>query len=641
MTTVAPRPTDLPAGLTPERYLDKVRGGWVGKCAGGILGAPIEGYKRFNDIPLSDALFESNFANDDLDLQVLWLDLVDRLGPHVRRADLARHWAAHVRFPWGEYGFATRNIALGLDPPMSGRHDNWYWRRGMGSPIRSEIWGMLYPGQPAAAAFYARMDSELDHDGFSVEAECYFSAAAALAFVREGVDALLDEALGVLPDDGDCARLVRQVTAWYRDYGFDVCAGKIKSYYGDADFTSAPMNVAFTVLSLRHAGGAFDGIMPALHLGHDSDCVVATAGALLGIAAGYERIPAAWRERVGDELLISEEVSGIRIPATVTELSEWTVEVGRRIAGGWGAPARPYAFHVADVALTQEGRLRAKLAFERLDAADDEPLLLTYKLQSSSVDTLGGSVQLAAGDPVTEVEVETPARYPLEGARLPFAVEVAYGRQTDTFARGCPTYGEWLLVGPLIVDDRAREPLDERYPDHGLASLPSVDYMNHDRLNVGRDDGLVGPEAVAQLLRGEVRRDDRDYQVRTLRPAAMAIDLGAYFVGRGERTLYLATVVETAAARKVWLCLGSSGYLTAWLDGALVLQHRELSRRWPGTAVVEVDLRAGANALVIRLDAYADDYGLDVGFKDHRGRHHHQSHWCTDLTYRVPEGSAS
>ena len=93
--------------LNYQTYYDKVRGGWVGKCAGGILGAPIEGFKRFNQIELSDKLFENNFPNDDLDLQILWLDMVLKKGGRLASRDFSEHWKNHVDFPWNEYGIAN------------------------------------------------------------------------------------------------------------------------------------------------------------------------------------------------------------------------------------------------------------------------------------------------------------------------------------------------------------------------------------------------------------------------------------------------------------------------------------------------------------------------------------------------------
>ena len=50
---------------------------------------------------ISDDLFSTNFPNDDLDLQVLWLDMVKQKGPLVNEYDLREHWMKHVQFPWG------------------------------------------------------------------------------------------------------------------------------------------------------------------------------------------------------------------------------------------------------------------------------------------------------------------------------------------------------------------------------------------------------------------------------------------------------------------------------------------------------------------------------------------------------------
>ena len=649
-------PNALP--LDPARYYDKVLGGWVGKCAGGILGAPIEGYKTFNSIPLSDELFNTNFANDDLDLQVLWLDLVDRLGPWVQRDDLTRHWHDHVAFPWNEYGIATRNISLGLDSPDTGRHNNGYWCESMGSPIRSEIWGMLYPGDADRAAHYARLDSELDHAGFSVHAEQFFSACAALAFVEDDLDRVLRRAIEVVPQESDCAALFGRVGEWYAAYGFATTAAKIKSYYGDADFTSAPMNVGFTLLSLLHAGRDFDRIIESLHLGHDSDCVVATAAALLGILHGNEGIPELWRRRVGNELLISPEVSGIRTPKTLTELAEWTCTVGRRIAAGdYAGPPQPVSLHTEVYtdgfspqtnAITPTSRKEALGPPGRDDDAGGYPLQLVVKNltgQARAVNYLLTSPHFGeqhGGLTVEEYATERvrltplqPAHPPTESPHYTYTVSLNVDGKTYTYTRGIPYYGEWLLLGPFLRAADALAPMDADYPDHGMSSLPSVRYMNHDRVN-GPDEPFLDHAAIQALLSGQ-QRAEQPFGVTPVAPTSMSMDLGRYFRGRGERTLYLTTQLHSMEARSCWLCLGSTARLTAWVNGEQVLERSEVRRQWPATAHAHLQLQAGENILTLRLDTVVDDYRISVGLKDFAGRHHHQSHWNTSLVFRVPQ----
>ena len=618
----------LPPPLDEARYRDKVRGGWTGKCAGGILGAPIEGYKTFNEIRLTDELFASNFANDDLDLQLLWLDMVERYGGHVREAEFRRHWREHVAFPWNEYGIATRNIVLGLDIPDSGRYDNDYWSQSMGSPIRSEIWGMLFPGEPARATRYARIDSELDHAGFSVDAERYFSACASLAFVADDLDTMLDRGLEQLEAEGDCAKMVGRVSRWYADHGFATAAGKIKSFYGDADFTAAPLNVAFTVLALRHAGRDFDRIMEALHLGHDSDCIVATAGALIGIVVGYDALPREWKQRVGDELLVSPELQGIDCPATLTELTNRTVAAAARLREPAAADF-PLSLRsrIVEAGNPQNGQpLRIVIELENLTQT---PVEATLALTSDHY--AGQRVQvvvgagIAAGQPLT-LQPLTPFTFPT-APTIPYVIALTVAGQTRRYQRGHPFYGEWLLLGPFVEADASLTPMDPDYPDHGMSSLPSVIYMNHDRVNP-LDQEFLSPDEISELLDGTAR-DGRPYHSAVVPQLRRRIDLAEYFYGRGERTLYLATRLSVAEATKKWLCVGTTAYLTVWLNGQRVHVDRRTQRRWPATKVVELELPKGLNELVLRVDTVVDDYTLEVGLKDHRGKHHHQSFWDT------------
>jgi len=626
-------------------YKDKVKGGWVGKCAGGILGAPIEGYKRFNKIPLTEELFKTNFANDDLDLQLLWLDLLEKKGQKLSPLDFTEHWKNHVAFPWNEYGIATRNIQLGLDLPQTGVQDNEYWGQSMGSPIRSEIWGMVFPCYPELAVKYAELDSSLDHSGFSVEAEMFLSACAAIAFREDNMALIFKEAATYIKDNCLMAAVLYDVQLWASQQSAAVCAAKIKSKYGDADFTSAPMNIAFTLMALIQANNEFGGLFDSLHLGHDSDCIVATAGALLGIINGYEKIPAIWKERVSEEVLVSAELVGIDHPKTITALTERTCQLGVDFAksdffknSALEIIERP---HGQDVSITAE-----VVSFER--SRDAEQITLAFTLQNHTEHKKNVNVNITSPhfDAIASREsvaatkdkkffVTLSQLRNLGGCNIPYTVQLAYDGIKEDFHKGVPLFGEWLLLGPFMEDDPSLEPMNPKYPDHGMSSLPSVTYMNHDKkrpqtnfIEISEVDGWLQNKNVQHQA----------FETNIIRPTGMEMDLKQHFYGIGERTLYLVTDVVANEAAIRWLCLGTTAFVSVWINNEQCYQSDQIHRRWPYAHAAEAQLSKGNNRIIIRLDFIIDDYKVSVGLKAHQNKHYHQTQWDVEHGFQLPMG---
>ncbi|WP_299530140.1 ADP-ribosylglycohydrolase family protein [Ulvibacterium sp.] len=632
-----------------QDYYDKVLGGWIGKCAGGILGAPIEGFKKFNTIPYSDELFATNFANDDLDLQVLWLDMLLQKGDKVREADFNSHWMRHVDFPWCEYGIALRNMRMGLDNPNTGEHNNWYWNSGMGSPIRSEIWGMVNPGHPEKAVFYAGIDSRLDHHGFSVHAEQYLSACASLAFFESDVKTILSQGLQYIPSDSDCHILVHRIMEWNKQFDFDIVAGKIKSYYGDADFTAAAMNVGFILLSLLHADNSFDFLIDALHMGHDSDCVVATAGGLLGIILGYKAIPEVWKKRVGDELLVSPEITGIYCPKTITELSELTCKAGIHFASATDSirivdfpseaifvpPYKDYAIHTEVISFPNPATKKNASITIHYENQEDSPQKVQLAISSPYFKRIETSLSVS---PISKLSWEVLLEFndkpfPKSYTKIPYTLHVKVDdKKSSILEKGMPYYGEWLLLGPFIEDDPSLVPLDTKYPDHGLPSLPSCAYMNHDLARPEKE--FVSVKTVERLL-AEKCIFKQPFHAEIVHPDAMKMNLKDYFYGNGERTLYLYSEVHTDHAAKKWLALGSSTYVKVWHNGEKVYHNDALKRSWPLAHTVELFLAKGKNSFLIRMDVTLDNFELEIGLKEHNEKHAHQSQWESNLQFTL------
>lgn len=67
--------------LSFKKYKSKVKGCWAGKNAGGTLGAPLECLRGVFQVDFyQQELKGEPIPNDDLDLQLIWLNAVEKYG---------------------------------------------------------------------------------------------------------------------------------------------------------------------------------------------------------------------------------------------------------------------------------------------------------------------------------------------------------------------------------------------------------------------------------------------------------------------------------------------------------------------------------------------------------------------------------
>ena len=183
------------AALSYETFLDKVHGCWYGKCLGGAAGAPLEGIKKLIDTEDFTEVFNPDLPNDDLDLQLLWLDVLETKGFQITSCDLADAWIEKCWYPFSEYGYFMKNYMRGIKPPYSGIINNSFFKEGMGCPIRSEIWGIVCAGDPRLAVDYAYLDATLDHSDNSVYAEQFLAATESMAFLEDNIFDLINQGM--------------------------------------------------------------------------------------------------------------------------------------------------------------------------------------------------------------------------------------------------------------------------------------------------------------------------------------------------------------------------------------------------------------------------------------------------------------
>lgn len=316
--------------LNIETYKDKMYACWIGKNIGGTMGTPYEGQRKMQDI--RGFVTDKNviLPNDDLDLQLVWLNAVEKYGAkRVDAALLGEFWISFVTPHWNEYGIGKANMKMGLYPPLSGDAFN-NWRDSNGAWIRTEIWACLAPGAPDIAAKYAFEDASVDHGagGEGTVAAVFVAALESAAFFESDYRKLIEIGLSRISPETRVAKSVRLICECY-DKGMNYRDARNVILEANADigdgWFEAPSNVAYVVLGLLWGEGDFKkSMIYTINCGDDTDCTGATIGSIMAIAGGTKAIPKDWSEHIGDGISTISIALGVlhTVPKNCRELCE-------------------------------------------------------------------------------------------------------------------------------------------------------------------------------------------------------------------------------------------------------------------------------------------------------------------------------
>jgi ADP-ribosylglycohydrolase len=329
--------------LSLETYRDKVYGCWMGKNAGGTLGGPLEriwGQDDLFDVWWYPELAEGGIPNDDLEIQIVWLQALKDRGIHLTARDLAEYWLDCISYNPDEYGLHKTNLRRGLQPPVSGWYNNWF-KNCMGSPIRSEIWACIAPGAPHIAARYAYEDAICDHaGGESVYGEIFNGVLESAAFLIGDRMRLLEVGLSAIPEDTLTSKAVRTAIESYTEgLSWKEARERVKESVFSPVAQYSPINLGFQTIGLIYGEDFGDAICKAVNCGWDTDCTGATVGAIWGIINGRSSLPEKWVQPLGDQVVVREEyIRNIQPPRSLDELTDDVCAIGRKVLAVFDAP---------------------------------------------------------------------------------------------------------------------------------------------------------------------------------------------------------------------------------------------------------------------------------------------------------------
>ena len=238
--------------------------------------------------------------NDDITYEIAFLDSFREHGYAVTSEQIAEKWLELIADGYSAEEVALRNLRLGIQPPESGTHLNYYsdW---IGVQMRTMIHGMTAPGNPALAAELAVRDGVISHSNSGLLGGIFNAVLVSMAFVLQDVRELVVRAVDCIPNDSEfyqvlifALRQCREKDNWRE--AWRQCEKK----YEDYNWIHVYPNAAAEIIALWYGNGDFDRTATIICMeGKDADCTAAPVLNILGVMYGTKILTPKWTEPLG------------------------------------------------------------------------------------------------------------------------------------------------------------------------------------------------------------------------------------------------------------------------------------------------------------------------------------------------------
>lgn len=365
----AARPADRPTGgfdlatQNPEEVYDKIYGAWLGRCAGCLLGKPVEGWQRgrllgflkaTDNYPIkrymaSDVApelrakyeipddfrawineIEHAPEDDDTNYTVIGLRILEKYGADFAPIDVAEAWLDHLSIlhVCTAERVAYRNLIAWIMPPRSASYHNPY-REWIGAQIRADFFGYIAPGDPERAADYAWRDASISHVKNGIYGEMFVAAMLAGAAVSRDIEEVIRYGLSQIPEKCRLADAVAQVLEWKnKKQDFEEAIAHVHRQYDEKmphHWCHTISNAMIVCIGLLWGRQDFEkSIGMAVSAGFDTDCNGATVGSIVGMMLGARALPESWTAPLNDKLHSGVDGMGL---VKISELAERTAKV--------------------------------------------------------------------------------------------------------------------------------------------------------------------------------------------------------------------------------------------------------------------------------------------------------------------------
>ncbi len=325
--------------ISAKAMKDKIKGGWAGQTIGCTYGGPTEfqfkGSMIQDDQPIvwyDDYIRELYVSDpglfDDVYMDLTFIEVLERCGLDAPADSFAQTFAHAPYKLWHANQAARYNILNGIKPPASGHWKNNPHADDIDFQIEADFAGMMSPGLIKTASEICDKTGHITNYGDGWYGGVFMAGMYATAFYSDDIEFIINQGLQPIPEKSKFYQAISDVIGWHKQYPNDwkQCWFEFQKKHTsekgcpegvfNAFNIDASVNAAYVVIGLLYGNKDFYQTMNiACRCGQDSDCNPATAGGILGVILGYDKIPAFWKPSV-------EKVQDMKFPYSDITLNE-------------------------------------------------------------------------------------------------------------------------------------------------------------------------------------------------------------------------------------------------------------------------------------------------------------------------------
>ena len=344
------RKADTPTqtlAMSHAEYLDRVQAVWTAQMIAQRTGGRFE-HQPASTLRMTPLSHLPGYApvDDDYYYEMVAIRAFEKYGIGLTVEQLGQQWLENNAGSWGSSEQALLLLKRGIEPPDTGhpRYNKLWWT--IGPQFSSDVYGVLNPGMPNAAAEMARQFGHINGYAEGTDGAVFVAGMISIAFAERDPHEVVRKAATLIRTDSPYRKCLDMIISMAdAGSGPDQIFRAIDERWGIEypATNNAVVNGGFVATSVWFGAGDFQKtIQLAVHAADfaDADCNAANSESVVAAMHGMKALPT---ERVSElnDRIFGKEMGALPltppVDESISELARRTEKLGIAIAVAHGA----------------------------------------------------------------------------------------------------------------------------------------------------------------------------------------------------------------------------------------------------------------------------------------------------------------